>query len=470
MWPQIYAPKFVNLWKRATNHHQPITYNFHPLRNLYLTNRFFGLFACVALFFVVGYILPFLYPVSLSLAFLAIGVSLFDIFTLFGKKIRVKARRRLPKMFSLGDENTVRIVLKNQSPRPLHLSIIDELPFQFQKRDFEKTIEIENGEEQTLTYELTPVTRGDYEFGVINIFAATKLGLAQRRFKVGQPMSRPVYPSVLQMKKYEMLAFNQLNNMDGMRKIRRIGHSYEFEQIKDYVRGDDYRSINWKATSRQNKLMVNQYEDERSQQVYCLIDKSRAMRMPFESMSLMDYAINTSLAISNIILKKYDRAGLITFSNKIGATLKADRKPGQLNKILHALYNEKPRPLEANYELLYHISRKLINGRSLILLFTNFESMYALDRVLPVLRRINRFHLLVVVFFENTEVEKIAYEQAKNTEDIYTQTVAQKFLAEKKAMAQKLNQHGIQTILTPPKDLSIHTVNKYLELKSRGLI
>lgn len=440
------------------------------MRNLYLTNRFFGLFACVALFFVIGYMLPFLYPVSLTLALMAVAVSIADVVILFRKNIRVNARRKLPKLLSLGDGNPIRLVIKNKSRRPLHLTIIDELPFQFQKRDFEKILEIKETDEQTLIYELTPVTRGEYEFGIVNIFAATNLGLAQRRFRVGEPVTVPVYPSVLQMKKYEMLAFNRLNNMDGMRKIRRIGHSYEFEQIKDYVRGDDYRSINWKATSRQSKLMVNQYEDERSQQVYCLIDKSRAMRMPFEDMSLMDYAINTCLAMSNIILKKYDRAGLITFSNKIGATLKADRKPGQLNKILHALYNEKPRPLEANYELLYHISRKLINGRSLILLFTNFESMYALDRVLPVLRRINRFHLLVVVFFENTEIEKIAYSEAKRTEDIYTQTVAQKFLAEKKAMAQKLQQHGIQTILTPPKDLSMHTVNKYLELKSRGMI
>jgi uncharacterized protein (DUF58 family) len=440
------------------------------MRNLYLTNRFFGLFASVALFFVVGYMLPFLYPVSLTLAIFAIALSVADVVILFQKNIRVTARRRLPKLLSLGDDNPVRLTLRNKSPRALHLIIIDELPFQFQKRDFEKTLEMQAGEEQTLVYELTPITRGEYEFGVINIFAATNLGLAQRRFQVGEPMSVPVYPSVLQMKKYEMLAFNRINTMDGMRKIRRIGHSYEFEQIKDYVRGDDYRSINWKATSRQSKLMVNQYEDERSQQIYCLIDKSRAMRMPFEDMSLMDYAINTSLAISNIAIKKYDRAGLITFSNKIGATLKADRRPGQLNKILHALYNEKPRPLEANYELLYHIARKLINGRSLLLLFTNFESMYALDRVLPVLRRINRFHLLVVIFFENTEVEKMAFSEAKNVEGIYTQTVAQKFLAEKKAMAQKLQQHGIQTILTPPKDLSMHTVNKYLELKSRGMI
>jgi uncharacterized protein (DUF58 family) len=272
------------------------------------------------------------------------------------------------------------------------------------------------------------------------------------------------------MKHYELLAFNRVNTQQGLRKIRRIGHSYEFEQIKNYVPGDDYRSLNWRATGRLHRLMVNQYEDERSQQVYSIIDKSRAMKMPFNGLSLLDYAINTSLAISNIALKKYDKAGLITFSDKIGTTIKADRKANQLNKILHALYNEAERPLEANYELLYHIARKLVNGRSLLLLYTNFESMYALDRVLPNLRRINNLHLLVVIFFENTEIQDFIKQEVTTMEGIYTQTVAQNFLAEKSAMANKLHQLGIQTILTRPEDLSMNTINKYLELKSRGLI
>jgi uncharacterized protein (DUF58 family) len=236
------------------------------------------------------------------------------------------------------------------------------------------------------------------------------------------------------------------------------------------VRGDDYRSINWKASSRRAALMVNQYEDERAQQVYSIIDKSRAMRMPFEGLSLMDYAINTSLVISNIALQKHDKAGLITFSDKIGSTIKADSKTTQLNKILNALYKEEERPLEANYELLYYITRKLVRGRSLILLYTNFESNYALERVLPVLRKINKTHLLVVIFFENTEIRAFAEEEVSTLEDIYHQTVAQQFLSEKSQMVQKLNQYGIQAILTRPQDLSINTVNKYLELKSRGLI
>ncbi len=440
------------------------------MRNLYLSDRFFLLFSIVAVVFALGYVVPMLYPVGIGAFCVAVALITADLILLFGKKVNVTAERRLPKLLSLSDENKVELRITNHSPRPLRLTVVDELPVQFQIRDFEQKIGLHSGESKSLGYELRPLTRGEYSFGVANIFAETIIGLVQRRFQAAEPKEVPVYPSVIQMKHYELLAFNRTSSQEGLRKIRRIGHSYEFDQIKNYVLGDDYRSINWKATSRQSKLMVNLYEDERSQQVYCIIDKSRSMKMPFNGLSLLDYAINTSLAISNIILKKYDRAGLITFSDKIGSTIKADRKANQLNKILHALYNEKERALEANYELLYHIARKLITGRSLVLLYTNFESMYALERVLPHLRRINKFHLLVVVFFENTEIQDFVKEEAKTVEGIYTQTMAQNYLAEKSAMAYVLRQHGIQTILTRPEDLSMNTINKYLELKSRGMI
>jgi uncharacterized protein (DUF58 family) len=292
----------------------------------------------------------------------------------------------------------------------------------------------------------------------------------QRRFQIKSDSNVPVYPSVLQMKQFELKAFRQIAHESGIKKIRRLGHSYEFEQIKNYVAGDDFRTVNWKASSRRGAMMVNQYEDERSQQVYCVIDKSRVMRMPFSGLTLMDYAINASLVMSNIILKKKDRAGLLTFSDKIGATLQADNSPNQLNRILHELYREKEGKGEASYELLYYASRKLIKGRSLLILFTNFESMFALERELPTLRMINNLHLLVVIFFINTEIEDFSKKEANNTEEIYHQTIAKKYMNEKIQMMQKLRQHGIQTILTRPEDLNINTLNKYLELKSRGLI
>ncbi|HMN89503.1 MAG TPA: DUF58 domain-containing protein [Saprospiraceae bacterium] len=440
------------------------------LKQLFLTNRLFWMLGALAALFVLSFAVPPLFVIAQILLLLAIVLIVLDVWFLFNPSVQVAARRRTPKLLSLGDFNQIYLDLQNRSSILLTIQVIDELPVQFQIRDFVERIQLPADTEHMLTYPLRPTTRGEYGFGAIHLYLNTALGFIERRVSVDAAVTVPVYPSVIQMRQYELRAFHRVAQFQGIKKLRRIGHSYEFEQIKNYVRGDDYRSINWKASSRRAELMVNQYEDERAQQVYSIIDKSRVMRLPFNGLSLMDYAINATLALSNIALKKYDRAGLITFSDVIGATIKADSKTTQLQKILSALYKEQERILEANYELLYHAVHTLVSRRSLLLLYTNFESRYALERVLPLLRRINKFHLLVVIFFENTEIRNFARQPAHTLEDIYHQTVAQQFLSEKVQMVQILRQHGIQAVCTSPEDLSMNTINKYLELKSRGLI
>lgn len=441
------------------------------MKSTFLPSRFFIVCGALVLVLAIGFAIPILFPIGQFLLFIFMVLVLTDWMLLFQTAANLNGVRRLPRMLSLGDENPIYLDLNNDSNLRLRLNIIEELPEQLQTRNFVQSVSLQAGEVASIRYDLRPLERGEYVFGVTNCYAAGLFGLIERRFQLNEaPMKVAVYPSVIQMKQLEMRAFDRITTREGIKRIRRIGHSYEFEQIKNYVAGDDFRSINWKASSRKEGLMVNQFEDERAQQVYCIIDKSRVMRMPFKGLSLMDYAINATLAISNIIIKKYDKAGLITYSDKIGATIKADNRPTQLNFILNALYKEKERPLEANYELLFHISSKLINGRSLIMLFTNFESAFALDRALPILRRINRRHLLVVVFFDNTEIREFAEQEAQDIEGIYQQTMARKYLSEKAQMVLTLRQYGIQSVLTRPEDLSINTINKYLELKARGLI
>ncbi|MEY3050552.1 MAG: hypothetical protein RLY31_337 [Bacteroidota bacterium] len=438
-------------------------------KSLHLTDRFFLLYLSVAALFALAHPFAALFPVALTF-FLAAGIAAgLDAFRLYRFASPVVVRE-LPSVLSSGDPQQVRLRISLPGRGLFFAEVVEELPVQLQIRDFSREIRMSDGREQILTYDIRPLGRGEYGFGHVILFVRSRIGLLQRRFQAGEPVVVPVYPSVLHMKKMELQALRQTSRHPGLRHMRRIGHSFEFEQIKDYVRGDDYRSLNWKATGRANRLMVNQYEDERSQQVYCIIDKSRVMKTPFDGLTLMEHAINTTLALSNIVLLKYDKAGLVTFSDVLGATVPADRKPRHLTTILQALYNEQERPVEANYELLYQISRRLVNGRSLLILFTQFESVSALERVLPLLRRINRLHLLVVVFFENTEIAAFAGQPADSVEAIHVQTAALRFLDGQQAMTRILRQHGIQSVMTRPEFLSVQTISKYLELKSRGLI
>jgi uncharacterized protein (DUF58 family) len=437
---------------------------------LYLTNRFFYCLAGVAMVLALGFWLAFLFYFGLTLLLLVAGLVLYDGFLLYRRIPLPVIRRRLPRILTLGDEARIEITLRNCADQPLWITIIDELPVQLQRRDFQLPVVLPARAQRLLPYPIRPLERGAFRFGVVNAFLRTRLGLLERRHRYPQAQELPVYPSVLQMKQHEFRAFDRRTSLAGTKRLRRSGQSYEFDQIKPYVRGDDYRTVNWRATGRRAQLMVNQFEDERAQQVYCLIDKSRNMLMPFDGLSLMDHAINTTLALSNVAMRKYDRAGLFTFSDKVGSFLKADNRAAQLQRILQTLYREAERTTEANFELLYYVTRRLITGRSLLLLFTNFESSYALDRALPVLRRINSRHLLVVIFFQNTQIEADLHTPAATVADVYRKTVARRFTSEKQAMVNRLRQYGISSLLVRPEELTTETINRYLAIKQRSEI
>ena len=382
----------------------------------------------------------------------------------------MQGHRFTPEKLSNGDENELRIYLENFYAFEISLRVIDEIPHQFQRRDLNFYLSLPSGESKVIRYNLRPVKRGEYSFGAVNVFVSSPIGLASRRFRFSQDKVVPVYPSYIQMRKYELLAISNRLTETGIKKIRRIGHNMEFELIKEYVSGDDFRTINWKATARKNHLMVNHYQDERSQQVYSLIDKGRVMQMPFDGMSLLDYAINASLVISNIAIKKSDKVGLITFQDKIGVLLPASKNNNQMGRILEVLYKQKTAYRETDFSILYNYIRKKITQRSLMLLYTNFESMYSLQRQLNYLKGLAHVHLVVVIFFENTEMKSLITQPADDLREVYHKAIAEKFSYEKKLIVKELSKHGIQAVLTTPQNLTVDTINKYLELKSRGWI
>jgi len=438
--------------------------------NLYLTDRLFAALGfCIILF-----LLKFFFSWLGEIPEVALGVLLIlwfiDVFIQYRNSEGIEAKRITSKRLSNGDENPVQIEVKNKYGFKINLRVIDEIPFQFQLRDKDFKLSLQPGAVKSIHYNLRPTKRGEYDFGFIRIFISSPLGLINRRYNFDGAKVLPVYPSFINLGKYELMAVSRYLTEFGIKKIRKVGQSSEFDQIKNYVGGDDIRTINWKATARKGALMVNTYTDERAQNIYCIIDKSRVMRMPFEGLSLLDYAINASVALSKVAMLKEDKAGLITISETIGAIVPADRKSSQLGTIMNVLYKEKTRYLESNLELLYSSVRTVVKQRGLLVFFTNFESLSALHRQLPYLKRMAKYHLLLVVFFENTELKALSTEPAKDIEGIYHQTIAEKFIYEKKLMVKELSKHGILSVLTAPQKLTVNVINQYLALKAQQRI
>jgi len=438
--------------------------------NVFLTTRFYLVLGLCIVLFVASFFYTQIF--QLPKIFLAVSAMLvlIDYAFLFIISKSPSARRLMADRLSNGDENKIELQVTNRMPFTVTMEIIDELPAQFQKRDWILTHRFSANEQKNIIYKLRPVDRGEYNFGNIILYVQSQLGLLMRRHDIDAAVMVPVYPSFLQLRKYELLSQTTIQTEHGNKRMRKIGHSMEFEQIKEYVRGDDIRTINWKATARKGGLMVNNYTDENSQQVYCIIDKGRLMKMPFNELTLLDYAINSSLVLSNVCLQKQDRVGVMTFSNRMGSLLAAERKPIQKENILQLLYNQDTAFLESDYEMLYMQIRNRIKHRSLLILYTNFESLSGLRRQLNYLRSIARHHLLMVVFFENTELHQLSHLEAKNVEEVYIKTIAEKFEFEKRLIVKELQKHGILAVLTAPEQLTVNAVNKYLELKARQAI
>lgn len=439
-------------------------------KSLYIHSRFFAYISGVAALFLISYWIQIFYNLAWVATLTLVFFIAFDLVLLYKTKNGIHSKRNLPDKFSNSDENQVAIFLENNYAIPVFLSIVDELPIQFQKRDFEYTTHLKAFENETFQYAIIPFERGLYFFGNINVYASTSLKIFARKYQFDNEKKVAVYPSYIQMKKYEFLAMsNQLTEF-GLKKIRRIGHTMEFEKIKNYIAGDDVRTINWKATAKRGALMINQYQDEKSQTIYSIIDTSRAMKMPFEKLKLLDYAINATLAFSNIALLKNDKVGMMTFAEKVDNVVAARNKKTNLSILNEVLYNVNTEFNDADFGFLNGMIKRKINQRSLLILYTNFEHISALKRQLPYLKSIAKKHLLVTVFFENTALDAIIKERADDLQGIYYKTIAEKFSYEKRLIVKELEKSGVHSILTKPSLLSVNVINKYLEFKSKGLI
>lgn len=439
-------------------------------KQIHIHNRFFTYIALVSAVFLVSYWIAILWIVAWFLTCVFATIALLDVLLLFRFQKSVVAQRTVPKKFSNSDANTVLVHLQNNYPFAVELTTIDELPKQFQKRDFSHKIHIEKHAHATFEYMVTPFERGVYYFGSLNVYASTTLAFFARRFCFDADAEVAVYPSYVQMKKYEFLAISNKLNAIGLKKIRRIGHTLEFEQIKNYVAGDDVRTINWKATAKRGALMLNQYQDEKSQPIYSIIDTGRVMKMPFNELKLIDYAINATLAFSNIALLKNDKAGMLTFSKSVNDMVLASNKKTNLSVINETLYNIDTEFSDSDFGMLYGTIKRKINQRSLLILYTNFEHISALKRQLPFLLALAKKHLLITVFFENTELDNLIQNKANDLQEVYHKTIAEKFSYDKKLMVKELEKRGVHAILTKPEELSVNVINKYLAFKSKGLI
>lgn len=436
---------------------------------MYISRRLYICIIIIIFCFLAGYHNIFMFTLAQILLLLLIIACIYDYSLLFKKTNKITAFRECEDRFSNGDSNQVKLHVDNTYPFPVSLDIVDEIPDIFQFRDILFHLELKKNENRALSYHLRPVKRGIYKFGQINILVFSRIGLLSRRFKSGNPQQVKVYPSYQRLRQYELMAISNKLSEHGLKRIRKVGQQLELEHIKEYVKGDDYRTINWKATARRHQLMVNVFQDERSQNVYNVIDKGRTMQSAFDNMTLFDYSINASLALSYVAMIKGDKAGLVTFEKQHDTLLPASRHADQMYKILESLYGQTTTFADSDFSSLYANIKKKITQRSLLLIYTNFDSVRAMQRQLTYLKMLAKHHTVIVIFFENTGITELVEKIPENKTEAYEKVIAEKLAYEKTLIINKLLQNNILSILSHPLALTPDVINKYLELKARNI-
>jgi uncharacterized protein (DUF58 family) len=442
-------------------------------RSRFFRDTFFGRTTwagCIAV--IVASVLGIWVPMLGAAApYIGLGVLLLmvmDALALHRVATTLDARRTVAERLSNGDVNIVTIGVDNGSAMDIRCTIVDELPIQFQHRLPALEMEVSAGSTAEQAYRIRPTRRGSYSFGALNVYCRSRLGLLERRVVVASGREVAVYPSYATLGKIGLLA--EAAARTGNRVNRRIGNTLEFEKIKTYVAGDDIRTINWQATARRGSMMVNQYQDEREQSIYSVIDTGRVMRLPFNGLTLLDYSINAAVALSTTILARNDRAGLITYGAKPGRAIRADRRGRQMQLLNEALYSVDTDFHESDDRHLLTAATSTATSRALMVVFTNIESRTTAKRRLPMLLSLARRHLVLVVMFHNTDVEALLQNSPDRPSDAYLQTVAHNVARQKAEIQADFMRHGIRSILTRPNELSVEVVNAYLGLKRSGVI
>ncbi len=441
-------------------------------REIYLNKSAFILWGTCILLFSFGLLNNLFFVLGKIVFFTIFVVILIEVIILWIENKPIQLNRKLPLRLSNGDSNSIQFSINNSLNMNLIANIIEELPEQFQIRNWQKTIDLPAQKHTEYSYQISPKTRGIYLWqNCILLIRLFKYSLVSRKIIFEMHQETACYPSFEQFKKIPLKAtVNNFKENNSENFVRKIGQSLEFEQIKDYSPEDDYRHINWKASAKSGKLMLNQYQEERSQDIYAVIDLGRTMKMAFNKQTLLDYAINASLALSKAVISMNDKAGIIGLAHNSCQFLPAKKDIKQFGKINEFLYNIRTEYLEANYEFLYKFARVNLRQRSLLVIFKNFDSINSLNREMPYLKAISKYHLVLVIFFENSEISKIVAEKAVNLIEIYQKTIGQNMLNQNRLIAKELQMNGIQSICIEPEKLSLTTINKFVEIKKRQIL
>lgn len=431
----------------------------------------------------------FVYLLSLGLILLASGVLLQNAMTVFilynlaciallivdyfisADEAAVSIERCGDEKLLIHEREAIAFKVYNKSDRGLFLTLKDEIPdFHFQIENRLVAGTVPPREKKRFEYFVVPTKRGAFTFGSLHVKCEGRLRLCIKQFKVRLDREYKVYPNMKNLRKYRLTVCNNRLFKQGQRSLRMLGRGTAFESLREYVPGDEYRKINWKATARENKPIVNLYEPEKNQHVHLLIDTGRPMSHTVRGCRKLDMVINTALVLSDIVNQNGDQSALLLFNTEVNKMLMPGKGAGHRNKMMEALYHIDHTNQTSNYDEAFYYLKKKERHRSILFLFTDFDTVEEAEAMLRVLPVISKNNVVVIILIRNESLEGISAQKVKNREDLFNKGVAMELLDERRRIISLLNRKGVLCVECPVEKLEYTVVNKYIQVKNRTYI
>ena len=437
--------------------------------NAILTPRGIVVLTLCGIIFTLSYLSAAFEYIFYILLFMTVAAILADIALAPGPKI-FRIRRRFDTRMSLLEDNPVTIEITNRGRLPLRMQIRDELPphFRVDKRTIRTTLPPNSRRE--VKYYLHPVARGDFALKRIHVRTLGPLGLVWVGFIIPTINEFKVYPNLIALRRYTLLAKKDRLTFEGFRALKLKGRGTDFAQLRDYLPDDDFRRIDWKSTARRNKLTVREYQIERAQNLFIMLDCGRLSSSHLGGHPRLDTTINAALMLAFVALQSGDRVGLMAFADDIKLFLPFEKGNRQLNRIIESLYDLQPAMVESDYRKAFIYVATKVRRRSMVTLFADIVDLTSSKQLLRNVQNLTPKHLPLMVLMRDEDVEAMAKERAEIPGELFRKISAQNLLLDRRVALNTLTHRGVLALDLPPDKLSVEAVNGYLQLKARSLL
>jgi len=380
-------------------------------------------------------------------------------------------RRQFGGRFAVGANTEVRIQIENNSPSAITLFIKDEYPPQMTLLgERQARIRVPAQTIAALIYELRPPKRGSFQFGRIVVRFVSRLNLVWCETSIAAEQSVKVYPNMRRAREAELKALGARSLVAAHRKTSWRGEGREFESLRDYVRGDELRHISWTATARRGKLTTRQYQIERDQTILIVLDSGRLMTARIEQETKLDSAVHAALALMSAAARAGDNAGLMVFGRRIKSFLPPGRGHDHIDAALEALHAIEPEMIEPSYSRAFEFVSANSKKRSLVVLLTDLVDEEGSKELLTSLKLLRPRHLPLVVTIADRDLKALVSTSPANATELFSQSVAEEIIHHREAALRLVESQGGLALDVTAAALAPALLEKYLQVKERGLL